>query len=81
MGFSYSVRRCHKWIALVVGVQALLWMASGVYMTVVPLNRHTYLESCYFYVCGPPAMLHTTRNMLSEMGVPETRRSFDDSKI
>lgn len=38
MGISYWVRRCHKWIALVVGVQALLWMASGVYMTVVPLN-------------------------------------------
>jgi hypothetical protein len=38
MGFSYWVRRCHKWIALMVGVQALLWMASGVYMTVVPLE-------------------------------------------
>ncbi len=38
MGFSYWVRRCHKWIALVVGVQALLWMASGVYMTVVPID-------------------------------------------
>ncbi len=38
MGLSYWVRRCHKWIALVVGVQALLWMASGVYMTVVPLE-------------------------------------------
>lgn len=38
MGISYWVRRCHKWIALVVGVQALLWMASGVYMTVVPIQ-------------------------------------------
>lgn len=38
MGLSYWVRRCHKWIALVIGVQALLWMASGVYMTVVPIN-------------------------------------------
>ena len=35
---SYWVRRCHKWIALFVGVQALLWMVSGVYMTVVPLE-------------------------------------------
>lgn len=38
MGISYWVRRCHKWIALVIGVQALLWMASGVYMTVVPIS-------------------------------------------
>lgn len=38
MGFSYWVRRGHKWIALVIGVQALLWMASGVYMTVVPIS-------------------------------------------
>lgn len=38
MKLSYWVRRCHKWIALVVGVQALLWMVSGVYMTVVPLE-------------------------------------------
>lgn len=38
MRLSYWVRRCHKWIALVIGVQALLWMASGVYMTVVPID-------------------------------------------
>jgi hypothetical protein len=38
MQLSYWVRRTHKWIGLVIGVQALLWMISGVYMTVVPLD-------------------------------------------
>lgn len=32
------VRRTHKWIGLVIGVQALLWMISGLYMVVVPLE-------------------------------------------
>ncbi len=35
---AFWARRAHKWIGLVVGVQALLWMLSGVYMTVVPLD-------------------------------------------
>lgn len=34
----FWARRAHKWIGLIVGVQALLWMISGVYMTVVPLQ-------------------------------------------
>lgn len=35
---SFWARRAHKWIGLIVGVQALLWMISGVYMTVVPID-------------------------------------------
>ena len=35
---AFWARRAHKWIGLVVGVQALLWMISGVYMTVVSLD-------------------------------------------
>lgn len=35
---SFWVRRAHKWIGLVIGVQALLWMISGLYMVVVPLE-------------------------------------------
>jgi len=38
MKSAFWARRAHKWIGLVIGVQALLWMISGVYMTVVPLN-------------------------------------------
>lgn len=38
MQTSFWVRRAHKWIGLVVGVQALLWMISGLYMVVVPLD-------------------------------------------
>jgi uncharacterized iron-regulated membrane protein len=38
MQLSFWVRRTHKWIGLVIGVQALLWMISGLYMVVVPLE-------------------------------------------
>ena len=38
MQTSFWVRRAHKWIGLIVGVQALLWMISGLYMVVVPLD-------------------------------------------
>ncbi|MEH6436530.1 PepSY domain-containing protein [Massilia sp. DD77] len=32
------VRRIHKWLSLLVGVQALLWMAGGLYMVAVPIE-------------------------------------------
>jgi len=35
---AFWARRAHKWIGLIVGVQALLWMIGGVYMTVIPLE-------------------------------------------
>jgi len=31
-------RRTHKWLALIVGVQALIWTLSGLYMTVVHID-------------------------------------------
>lgn len=36
-------------------------------------------KHCDFYLCGPPAMLHATREMLKEVGAQ--RVSFDDFKI
>ncbi len=38
MRLAFWVRRAHKWIALIVGLQALLWMSSGVYMTSISLD-------------------------------------------
>lgn len=35
---AFWARRAHKWIALVVGVQALLWMLSGLYMTAISID-------------------------------------------
>jgi hypothetical protein len=35
---AFWARQAHKWIGLVVGIQALLWMVSGVYMTVISLS-------------------------------------------
>lgn len=36
--WAFWARRTHKWIAWIVGLQALLWMASGLYMTAVPID-------------------------------------------
>jgi len=35
---AFWARRAHKWIALVVGAQALLWMASGLYMVSISIH-------------------------------------------
>lgn len=34
----FWARRSHKWIALVLGVQAMLWMLSGLYMTAISID-------------------------------------------
>lgn len=35
---AFWARGAHKWIGLVIGVQALLWTIGGVYMTVISLD-------------------------------------------
>lgn len=35
---AFTVRKYHKWSSLIIGVQALLWLASGVYMVVMDLD-------------------------------------------
>lgn len=38
MKFSIQARKWHKWLALTVGVQVLLWTASGLFMSFVPIE-------------------------------------------
>jgi len=38
MRFSFLSRKWHKWLALIVGVQALFWLISGVYMVTIHLD-------------------------------------------
>jgi uncharacterized iron-regulated membrane protein len=38
MRASFLSRRWHKWLALVIGIQALFWMISGVYMVTINLD-------------------------------------------
>lgn len=45
------------------------------------LSRMEQPQSCEFYICGPPPMLLATRQMLSDLGVPETQVFFDDFGI
>ncbi len=35
---SFTVRKWHKWLSLIVGIQALFWLLSGAYMVVVNLD-------------------------------------------
>lgn len=35
---AFWARKTHKWIGLVIGVQALLWMCSGLYMTSISID-------------------------------------------
>lgn len=35
---AFWARRAHKWIALVIGVQALLWSIGGLYMTAMSID-------------------------------------------
>jgi uncharacterized iron-regulated membrane protein len=35
---AFWSRRLHKWLGLFVGLQALLWMASGLYMTAISID-------------------------------------------
>jgi hypothetical protein len=35
---AFWARKAHKWIGLLIGLQALLWMGSGLYMTVISID-------------------------------------------
>lgn len=35
---AFWARKAHKWIGLLIGIQALLWMASGLYMTSISID-------------------------------------------
>nr|WP_269791147.1 hypothetical protein [Stenotrophomonas sp. Iso1] len=45
------------------------------------LRQHPDLGGCEFYLCGPPAMLAATRQLLRTLGVDEARIAYDDFKI
>ena len=38
MKAAFWSRRLHKWLALIVGIQAVLWMLSGLYMTAISID-------------------------------------------
>ena len=45
------------------------------------LRDHPDIHACDFYLCGPPAMLAATRQLLAKLGVKDDRVAFDDFKI
>lgn len=42
------------------------------------LHVHDHLKNCEFYICGPPPMLQSTRQLLKDLGVPDEMIRFDD---
>lgn len=47
----------------------------------VLLRDHPDIHACEFYLCGPPAMLSATRQLLHKLDVAEEMIAFDDFKI
>lgn len=45
------------------------------------LRTHPDIASLEFYVCGPPAMLLASREMLGSLGVQDANIAYDDFKI
>ena len=35
---SVFARKTHKWIALIVGIQATIWLISGAYFTILDID-------------------------------------------
>jgi len=42
------------------------------------LAKHPNFNDCEFYICGPPAMLMATLEMLAELGVKPDAIRYDD---
>lgn len=51
-------RRTHKWLALIVGVQALVWTLSGLYMTAVHID---IIHGDHFVRTAEPQPVHPAR--------------------
>ena len=76
------VRRTHKWLALVVGVQALLWTLTGLYMVVVHIDiihgdnlvRAPVAEPFDLAALAPPSRIVAATPGVSELRL---QRFFD----
>jgi uncharacterized iron-regulated membrane protein len=60
MNKSFLVRSLHKWFGLIVGLQVLIWLATGLYMVVLDLD----------FIHGDPLV----RNMQQAITLPDSSR-------
>ena len=60
MNKSFLARSLHKWLGLIVGLQVLIWLATGLYMVVLDLD----------FIHGDPLV----RNMQQAVAVPDSSR-------
>ena len=42
------------------------------------LKQHANPANVEYYLCGPPVMVKATKEMLQELGVPESQIAFDE---
>ena len=54
MKLAFIFRKTHKWIALIVGAQALIWVVSGLYMTAIHID---YIHGDHLVVAKKPEPL------------------------
>lgn len=60
MNRSFLARSLHRWLGLLVGLQVLIWLSTGLYMVVVDLD----------FIHGDPL----ARNMQQAIAVPDSSR-------
>lgn len=60
------------------GALGPLWVHEAVHDGL--LRAHGALRECEFYLCGPPAMLSATWQLLQDIGIPPNRIAIDDFK-
>lgn len=66
-------RKTHKWLALLIGVQALIWAVSGLYMVVVPIEIIHGDHLVHMHGPQPPLPLDKVR-----VDIDDVRRDHAD---
>ncbi|MFV3131628.1 PepSY domain-containing protein [Niveispirillum sp. KHB5.9] len=66
-------RKTHKWLALLIGIQALIWAISGLYMVVVPIEIIHGDHFVHLHGSQPPLALDKVRHDINDV-----RQSYND---
>jgi uncharacterized iron-regulated membrane protein len=67
----------HKWLALVVGVQMLFWVASGLFFAVFPIERVRSEHRIAQVEVTPLALTTSARDIVALLPEAPTRLSFE----
>ncbi|MCB0379196.1 MAG: PepSY domain-containing protein [Bdellovibrionales bacterium] len=62
MRLRVLVRKIHKWLALIIGIQVLLWTATGLFMSFVPIEK---IRSEHLVKKNKPVLLNQRESFIS----------------